>query len=71
MAITDVMKHNHSVIDMVHLNELSRVPFWQRQLVYSYFMPVWGIVKTIVPMCRGQLDALLPDAEAVHGTEGK
>ena len=26
-------------------------------LVYSYFMPVWGIVKTAASSCRGQLDA--------------
>ena len=48
-------------------------------LIYSYFMAVWGIDKTAVPMCRGQLNALLPEAErpramghrAVHGTEGQ
>ena len=48
-------------------------------LVNSYFMPVWGIVKTTAPRCRGQLDALLPEAErpramvhrAVHGNEGQ
>ena len=36
----------------------------QRQIVYSYFMPVWGIVKTAALRCRGQLDALLPEAES-------
>ena len=44
--------------------------------IYSYFMPVWGIVKTAAPRGHGQLDALLPKAErpramvyrAVHGT---
>ena len=49
------------------------------EIVYSYFIPVWGIVKTAAPRCRGQLDALLPEAErlramvhrAVHGTEGQ
>ena len=48
-------------------------------IVYSYFMPVWGIVKTAAPRCRGQLDTLLLGAErpramvhrAVHGTEGE
>ena len=47
------------------------------EIVYSYFMPVWGIVKTAAPRCRGQLDVLLSEAErpraivhrAVHGTE--
>ena len=47
-------------------------------VIYSYFMAVLGIVKTAVPRCRGQLDALLPETErpramvhrAVHGTEG-
>ena len=47
--------------------------------VYSYFMPVWGIVKTAAPRCRGQLDALLPEAggpramvhRAVLVTEGQ
>ena len=42
-------------------------------------MPAWGIVKTAAPRCRGQLDALLPEAEkpramvhqAVHGTAGQ
>ena len=46
-------------------------------IVYSYFMPVWGLVKTAAPGCRGQLAAPLPEAErpramvhrAVHGTE--
>ena len=49
------------------------------RILYSYFMPVWGIVKTAAPMCRGQFDALLPEAErpramvyrAVHGTKGQ
>ena len=48
-------------------------------IIYSYFMPVWGIVKTAAPRCRGQLDALLPETErprvvvhrAVHGIEGQ
>ena len=48
-------------------------------IVYSYFMPVWGIVKPAAPRCCGQLDALLPEAErpkvmvhrAVHDTEGQ
>ena len=48
-------------------------------LLYSYFMPVWRIVKTAAPRCRGQLDALLPEAKrpramvyrAVHVTEGQ
>ena len=46
-------------------------------IVYSYFMPVCSIVKTISPRCRGlmhQVDALLHEAEGrvhqvVHGTE--
>ena len=49
------------------------------EIIYSYFMPVWGIVKTAAPRCRGQLDALLPEAErpramvhrAIHVTEGQ
>ena len=32
-------------------------------MVYSYFMPVCSIVKTITPRCRGQPDALLHEAE--------
>ena len=31
--------------------------------MYSYFMPVWGIVKTAALRFHGQLDALLPKAE--------
>ena len=48
-------------------------------IVYNYFMPAWGIVKTAAPRCCGQLDALLPEAKrprtmvhrAVHDTEGQ
>ena len=48
---------------------------WLSTTLYSYFMPVWGIVKTAAPRCCGQFDALLPEAErpramvhrAVHG----
>ena len=29
-------------------------------------MPVWGIVKTAAHRCRGQLDALLPEAERLR-----
>ena len=51
----------------------------ERTVVYSYFMSVWGIVKTTATRCRGQLDVLLPEAErpraivhpAVRGTEGQ
>ena len=32
-------------------------------LLYSYFMPVCSIVKTITPRCRGRPDALLHEAE--------
>ena len=32
-------------------------------IIYSYFLPVWGIVKTAATGCRGQFDALLPEAE--------
>ena len=32
-------------------------------ILYSYFMPVWGIVKTAAPRCHGKLDALLPKGE--------
>ena len=32
-------------------------------IVYSYFMPVCSIVKTITPRCRGGPDALLREAE--------
>ena len=48
---------------------------WQG-IVYSYFMPVWGKVKTAAPRCRGLLDALLAERpkamvhQAVHGTKG-
>ena len=31
--------------------------------VFSYFMPVCSIVKTITPRCRGRPDALLHEAE--------
>ena len=31
--------------------------------LYSYFMPVCSIVKTITPRCRGRPDALLHEAE--------
>ena len=45
----------------------------------SYFIPVRGIYKTAAPRFRGQLDALMPEAErpramvhrAVHGTVGQ
>ena len=36
---------------------------FQWSILYSYFMPVYSIVKTIVPRCRGQPDALLHEAE--------
>ena len=46
-------------------------------ILYSYFMPVCSIVKTITSRCRGRPDALLyevrPSAivhQVVHGTEG-
>ena len=32
-------------------------------LLFSYFMPVCSIVKTITPRCRGRPDALLHEAE--------
>ena len=32
-------------------------------ILYSYFMPVCSIVKTITPRCRGRPDALLHEAE--------
>ena len=32
-------------------------------ILYSYFMPVWGVVKTAAPRCLGQLYALLPEPE--------
>ena len=32
------------------------------QMIYSYFMPVCSIVKTITPRCRGRPDALLHSA---------
>ena len=32
-------------------------------IVYSYFMHVCSIVKTITPRCHGQLDALFHKAE--------
>ena len=32
-------------------------------IIYSYFMPVCSIVKTITPRCRGRPDALLHEAE--------
>ena len=58
---------------------LAHVCFMKMLNAYSYFMPVWGIVKTTASRCRGQLDALLPETErprvfvhrAVHGTEGQ
>ena len=36
-----------------------------RLTVYSYFMSVCSIVKTITPRCRGRPDALLHDAEGM------
>ena len=35
-----------------------------REILYSYFMHVCSIVKTITPRCRGRPDALLHEAEA-------
>ena len=35
----------------------------RRLILYSYFMPVCSIVKTITPRCRGRPDALLHEAE--------
>ena len=32
-------------------------------ILYSYFMPVCSIVKTITLRCRGRPDALLHEAE--------
>ena len=31
-------------------------------ILYSYFIPICSIVKTITPRCRGRLDALLHSA---------
>ena len=47
---------------MSFLNSLDPIlkancPF--RSILYSYFMPVYSIVKTITPRCRGRPDALL------------
>ena len=39
--------------------------------VYSYFMPVCSIVKTITPRCRGRPDALLHEAEGLLGANSK
>ena len=36
-----------------------------RYLLYSYFMPVCSIIKTITPRCRGQPDALVHEAHGV------
>ena len=33
------------------------------ELLYSYFMPVCSIVKTITPRCRRRPDSLLHEAE--------
>ena len=51
------------------------IKFISRFIVYSYFMPVCSIVKTITPRCRGRPDALLHEAQgrvhiSVHVTEG-
>ena len=39
---------------------------WKRnitdEILYSYFMPVCSIVKSITRMCRGRPDALLHEA---------
>ena len=35
----------------------------RRSMVYSYFMPVFSIVKTITPRCLERPDALLHEAE--------
>ena len=34
-------------------------------ILYSYFMPVCSIVKTIAPRCRGRPDALLREAKGM------
>ena len=34
-------------------------------IVYSYFMPVCSLVKTITTRCRGRPDALLREAEGL------
>ena len=39
--------------------------FGRSALLYSYFMPVCRIVKTITPRCRGRPDALLHEAAAL------
>ena len=36
--------------------------YWH-DILYSYFMPVCSIVKTITLRCRGRPDALLHEAE--------
>ena len=66
-----------SVRPSVRLFVTKSFPLCNLKTVYSYFMLVWGIVETAAPRCRGQFDALLPEAErpismvhrAVHGTE--
>ena len=46
--------------------ELLQVSIGPRQvkILYSYFMAIWSIFKTIGPRCCGKLDALLPEAES-------
>ena len=35
----------------------------KNDIIYSYFMAVWGTVKTTAPRCCGQQCALLPEAK--------
>ena len=39
-------------------------------ILYSYFMPVCSIVKTITLRCRGQPDALLHDLALCNSASG-
>ena len=50
-----------STTSTIHVNGMKHDPI--DLILYSYFMPVCSIVKTIIPRCRGRPDALLQEAE--------
>ena len=73
---------NYLIICYVTENTLSIIKTERTgpyRILYSYFMPAWGIVKTAAPRCRGQFEALSPEAErpramvhrVIYGTEGQ
>ena len=51
--------YSQIITPLASWNSASGRPRHRGVIVYSYFMPVCSIVKTITPRCRGRPDELL------------